>query len=63
MLNVYFLHYPLFRAFKNNKQCGRRVRPTRYAPARLTLIFDRLTLKLVCESHLTWDPSFKILAR
>ena len=23
-------------------------------PSRLTLTFDRLTLKLVCESHLRW---------
>ena len=41
----------------HNKQCGRRVRPTRYAPARrpsVTLTFDRLTLKLVCQSHLSW---------
>ena len=39
---------------KVNKQCGRRVRPTRYAPARLNpdLWLDRLTLKLVRESHL-----------
>jgi len=32
-----------------NKRCGRRVRPTRYAPARL---FDRLTLKLWCASRI-----------
>jgi len=43
-----------------NKQCGRLVRPTRYAPPRPppTLIFDRLTLKLLCESHLRWGTFF-----
>jgi len=40
----------------SNKQCGRRVRPTRYAPSLdPTLTFDRLTLKLVCKSHLRWE--------
>jgi len=40
----------------NNKQCGRQVRPTRYAPARppLTLTFHHLILNLVCQSHLRW---------
>jgi len=46
-----------------NKQCGRRVQPTWYAPPSLrpsvTLIFDRLTLKLLCEAHLRWKPSFQ----
>ena len=35
-------------ALIQNKQCGRRVRPTRYAPPVCNL-FSRLTLKLVCE--------------
>jgi len=41
---------------KQNKRCGRRVRLTWCASARpyVTLTFDRLTLKLVCESHLRW---------
>jgi len=29
----------------------------------LTLTFDLFTLKLVCESHLWWEPSFQIWAR
>jgi len=29
----------------------------------VTLTFDRLTLKLVCESHLNGEPSFQIWAR
>ena len=41
-----------------NKQCGRRVRPTRYAPALPLMTFDRLTLKLVCESHIRWGTFF-----
>jgi len=51
-------------ANKWNKQCGRRVRPTdtdtvcpRLPP---TLTFDRLTLKMVCESHLRWVTFFQI---
>ena len=28
----------------------------------VTLTFDRLTLKLVCESHLRWGPLFQISA-
>jgi len=31
--------------------------------ALVTLIFDILTLKLVCESYLWWEPSFQIWAR
>jgi len=47
------------RRTKPNKQCGRWVRPTRYAPSLRSLLwpwptFDRLTLKLACESHLRW---------
>ena len=56
--NHNFLH-------KYNKH--RPVRPTRYAPPVCNpdlCPFDRLTLKLVCESHLMWGtliPNFGML--
>ena len=43
---------------KQNKLCGR---PPQYAPAPYKLTFDRLTLKVVSESHVTWATSVPIL--
>ena len=42
----------------SNRLCGR---PPQYAPAPCKLSFDLLTLKVVSESHVTWDTSVPIL--